>query len=86
MLRGGRELHKSTSAGHGELAAPVFSWLSVPQRLKWGRWADHAGKVWRMAALRKLGREIRWKGAGDKSSRRALQWQEVNVKEAQTSP
>lgn len=57
MLRGVRELHKSTSAGHGELAAPVFSWLSVPQRLKWGRWADHAGKVWRMAALRKLGRE-----------------------------
>lgn len=63
MLRGGRELHKSTSAGHGELAAPmiwvcfVFFCVSVPQGLKWGRCADCAGKVWRMAALRKLGRE-----------------------------
>lgn len=91
MLRGVRELHKSTSAGHGELAAPmiwvcfVFFCVSVPQGLKWGGWADCAGKVWRMAALRKLGRERRWKGTGDKSSRTALQWQEVNVKEAQSS-
>lgn len=78
-------------AGHGELAAPViwvcfvFSCLSATQGLKWGGWADRAGKAWRTAALRKLGRERRWKGPGDKSSRRALQWQEVNGKEAQDS-